>query len=304
MRRSIAAFTVMTSLAVTAPGPATAQAVEPSLVDPALAVRTVVSGLEQPIHMAFLADGDFLVLEKATGRVKRVLAGAVQSTVLDLAVNSGSERGLLSIALHPDFPANPGVYLYWSESATGADTDDLAAVPLLGNRVDRDDAVRRRIAATALAADADRRQPRRGAAAPVHAARRAIQRPRVQLEVRAASGGHRVHARAGLGSEYEGDLFLGAARTDLPPSNVEGAEVISRHLFRMKLASNRKQFRFTEPRLADKVADNLDKHDVTESESLLFGRDFGVGADVRTGPNGHLYVVSLTSGAVYEIFRR
>ena len=108
----------------------------------------------------------------------------------------------------------------------------------------------------------------------------------------------------GLGSEYEGDLFLGAARTDLPPSNVEGAEVISRHLFRMKLASNRKQFRFTEPRLADKVADNLDKHDVTESESLLFGRDFGVGADVRTGPNGHLYVVSLTSGAVYEIFRR
>ena len=72
----------------------------------------------------------------------------------------------------------------------------------------------------------------------------------------------------------------------------------------MKLASNRKQFRFTEPRLADKVADNLDKHDVTESESLFFGRDFGVGADVRTGPNGHLYVVSLTSGAVYEIFRR
>ena len=137
MRRSIAAFTVMTSLAVTAPAPATAQAVEPSLVDPALAVRTVVSGLEQPIHMAFLADGDFLVLEKATGRVKRVVAGAVQSTVLDLAVNSGSERGLLSIALHPDFPANPGVYLYWSESTTGADTDDLAAVPLLGNRVDR-----------------------------------------------------------------------------------------------------------------------------------------------------------------------
>jgi hypothetical protein len=52
------------------------------------------------------------------------------------------------------------------------------------------------------------------------------------------------------------------------------------------------------------VADNPDKFDITESESLLFGRDFGVGTDVRTGPNGNLYVVSLSNGAIYEIFRR
>ena len=78
-----------------------------------------------------------LVLEKATGQVQRVVNGAVQSTVLDLAVNFGSERGLLGIALHPDFPANPGVYLYWTESTTGADTTVLSATPLLGNRVDR-----------------------------------------------------------------------------------------------------------------------------------------------------------------------
>ena len=56
---------------------------------------------------------------------------------MDLAVNSASERGLLGIALHPDFPTNPGVYLYWTESTTGADTANLADVPLLGNRVDR-----------------------------------------------------------------------------------------------------------------------------------------------------------------------
>ena len=60
-----------------------------------------------------------------------------RARVLDLAVNFGSERGLLGIALHPDFPANPGVYLYWTESTTGADTDVLSATPLLGNRVDR-----------------------------------------------------------------------------------------------------------------------------------------------------------------------
>ena len=33
--------------------------------------------------------------------MQRVVNGAVQSTVLDLAVNSASERGLLGIALHP-----------------------------------------------------------------------------------------------------------------------------------------------------------------------------------------------------------
>lgn len=54
---------------------------------------------------------------------------------IDLAVNSGSERGLLSIALHPDFPSNPSVY--WTESSTRADTGDLALVSRLGNRVDR-----------------------------------------------------------------------------------------------------------------------------------------------------------------------
>src|SRR4029077_20820545 len=61
----------------------------------------------------------------------------VVGTALDLAVNNGSERGLLGIALHPDFPASPHVYLYWTESMTGLDTDVLSDTPLLGNRVDR-----------------------------------------------------------------------------------------------------------------------------------------------------------------------
>src|ERR1700757_3113957 len=119
-----------------------AQAVDPSVVDPNLGVKTVVMGLDQPTSMAFLPTKDILVtdilvLETATGKVRRVLNGAIQSTVLDLPVNSAVERGLLGIALHPDFPGNPGVYLYWTESSTGVDTADLAQVPLLGNRVDR-----------------------------------------------------------------------------------------------------------------------------------------------------------------------
>lgn len=128
----------------------------PKLVDPNLDVRPVVTGLVAPTSMAFLdADHqgsigelldrvrgerrglDFLVLEKASGRVLRVVNGVVHSTVLDLPVNSASERGLLGIALHPNFPRDRGVYLFWTESTTGADSSELAETPLLGNRVDR-----------------------------------------------------------------------------------------------------------------------------------------------------------------------
>src|ERR1051326_5556685 len=110
---------------------------EPRLVDPNLGVRPITTNLDQPTSMAFLGPDDLLVLEKATGKVQRILNGQAPTTVLDLAVNSGSERGLLGIALHPDFPANPGVYLYWTETLSNADTTVLADTPLLGNRVDR-----------------------------------------------------------------------------------------------------------------------------------------------------------------------
>lgn len=133
MAARVASLGVLLGALVTSPMTAHAQ----SLLDPSLNVSTVVSGLAQPIAMAFIGPNDILVTEKASGQVKRVTNGVVVGVVLDLAVNSGSERGLLGIALHPDFPANPGVYLYNTESTTGADTNVLSAVPLLGNRVDR-----------------------------------------------------------------------------------------------------------------------------------------------------------------------
>ena len=86
----------------------------PTMTDARLDVRTAVQGLTGPTSLAFLGSNDLLVLEKATGRVKHVVAGQVTGIALDLAVNSASERGLLGIALHPDFPMNPGVYLYWT----------------------------------------------------------------------------------------------------------------------------------------------------------------------------------------------
>ena len=131
--------------------------VAPEMLAPTLGVRAVVSGLNLPIAIAFIGPDDLLVLEKDTGQIKRVVNGTVTATVLDLGVNRNSERGLLGIALHPDFPRNRGVYLYWTCRSSGppsdpffpderrcldtnmlaADSGEVLEVPLLGNRVDR-----------------------------------------------------------------------------------------------------------------------------------------------------------------------
>jgi aldose sugar dehydrogenase len=108
----------------------------------------------------------------------------------------------------------------------------------------------------------------------------------------------------GIGPQYDGDLFVGAARPFL-----EGG-----FLWHFNLTGNRRNIGVDDPRLEDRVADNLNKpaeddpvanaEAIIESESLLFGRNFGVATDIHTGPNGNLFVVSLSNGAIYEIFRR
>jgi glucose/arabinose dehydrogenase len=95
-----------------------------------------VAGLSQPTAMAFIGPGDILVLQKGDGRVRRVIDGVLQTDpVLDVAVHNSSERGLLGIALHTNFPTTPFVYLYYTESSTGGDTSG-SSTPL-GNRVYR-----------------------------------------------------------------------------------------------------------------------------------------------------------------------
>lgn len=487
----------------------------PSVVDTNLAVRAVVTNLDQPVTMAFLGPDDFLVTEKASGKVKRVVHGVVTATVLQLPVNSFSERGLLGIALHPRFERNHWVYLYWTESSTGTNSGIAAEVgnpnsPFppgtprpLGNRVDRfvwDPGAqtltfdRNLIRLHAYQADAGQslrgnhnggvlrfQTPRRDLDKAEDGAgdgqdwgmgqrdrraklfiiigdngRRGVTQNLINgpfgpgipddqfggpepdnnhltgvvlrlnddgttpednpfFEVGAQLGGEAganiqkvfaygvrnsfgmaVDPRTGrlwesengddafdemnrieaghnggwiqimgpvsrvsqfkaietspaffglqqirwsptniadtaeealnrlvmlpgahyadpefswkyalapagigfmednsLGHQYMGDLFVGASRTFLADG----------YLFRFKLGRQRLHFAFSDPRLLDRVADNTNKFDITESESLLFGGGFGIGTDIHTGPRGDLFVVSLSNGAVYEIYR-
>lgn len=98
--------------------------------DPSLTITNWGTGLNQPTTMAFLGPNDALVLEKTTGQVRRILSGVVQGgNVLDVHVNSSSERGLLGIAINTESP--PDVFLYYTE-ASGSDGGAA-----LGNRVYR-----------------------------------------------------------------------------------------------------------------------------------------------------------------------
>jgi glucose/arabinose dehydrogenase len=98
----------------------------------------------------------------------------------------------------------------------------------------------------------------------------------------------------GLGPSFSGDLLVGFS---VP-------EPLGGPLFRFNLTGNRRRIAIDDPRLRDRVADNLTFHDMTESESLLIGTDFGVVTDIETSPTGSVFVVSIDQGAIYELTRR
>ncbi|MCG3149724.1 MAG: hypothetical protein PCFJNLEI_03189 [Verrucomicrobiae bacterium] len=89
-----------------------------NLQDPTLGVVEAASGFSLPIGMEFLATNDFLVIEKNSGQVRRVIAGVIQpQPALVLDVDTANERGLLGIVKHPGFATNNFIYLCHTPSA-------------------------------------------------------------------------------------------------------------------------------------------------------------------------------------------
>ena len=134
----------------TSKAPSTQVAASPSPTQAPL--PTIASGLRvarvttirQPTQMAFLGPDEALVTQKH-GHVAHVRSGTIVGEALRLKANFADERGVLGLALHPQFEQNRYVYVYWTWSGGGSApaglvgeaTDDIEKVPDMGNRVDR-----------------------------------------------------------------------------------------------------------------------------------------------------------------------
>lgn len=87
-----------------------------------LRLAPVVGGLDQPVYLTSPAGDDRLFIVEQPGRIRIVQSGLVRATpFLDIAdvVRSGGERGLLSLAFHPDYASNGFFYVYYTEAPSG-----------------------------------------------------------------------------------------------------------------------------------------------------------------------------------------
>jgi aldose sugar dehydrogenase len=92
----------------------------PMLHDDMLAVQLVTEGLDSPTSMRFLDDGTIIVLEKNSGQVRVVLDGKLmEEPALQVNVATGSEQGLLGIAIWNGENDTTSVFLYLTENYEG-----------------------------------------------------------------------------------------------------------------------------------------------------------------------------------------
>ncbi len=108
-----------------------------------LVQETVVSGLNQPIAAQFSADGRNLYIAEKSGLVRVVRDGVMQPTpFIDIRgqVNDVRDRGLLDIAIHPNFASNPYIYLLFTYDPPEVNqniANGLAGPDKPGNRAGR-----------------------------------------------------------------------------------------------------------------------------------------------------------------------
>ena len=80
-------------------------------------VDVVTSGLSLPLHLTAPDGDDRLFVVEQGGTIKVVENGSVTSTFLtipDTKIIAGGERGLLSMAFHPEYDSNGRFFVYYS----------------------------------------------------------------------------------------------------------------------------------------------------------------------------------------------
>ncbi len=97
---------------------------------PGFTARVVLDGLAIPNRFALAPDGRILFDELETGDVRVIRAdGTLQATPFaHLDVLTGNYRGLLGLAIHPEFASNGWVYAMACVPGTGMDPDHQTVV--------------------------------------------------------------------------------------------------------------------------------------------------------------------------------
>ncbi len=78
----------------------------------------VAAGLDSPVYVtAAPGDAKRLYVVEQPGRIRTIAGGRIRGTFLDIRslVSSGGERGLLSVAFHPDYAANRRFYVNYTD---------------------------------------------------------------------------------------------------------------------------------------------------------------------------------------------
>jgi hypothetical protein len=82
-------------------------------------LEPIATGLTRPSSIAATPDGRLLITERTTGDLRQLRLGELVATPLcHVNVVTTGEAGLLGVAVHPQFPSNGWVYLYYTSSAT------------------------------------------------------------------------------------------------------------------------------------------------------------------------------------------
>lgn len=129
-------------MAIALPAAAAAPCREPAIDAPIpdIAFSEVARGFKQPVHITHAGDGSgrLFVVEQA-GRIRVIDRGGVlPEHFLDIRdrVDSGGEKGLLSVAFHPRFRENGFFYVNYTASRGGLHTVVSRLRVTDGKRVD------------------------------------------------------------------------------------------------------------------------------------------------------------------------
>src|SRR6185503_3593351 len=100
---------------------------------PGFVATPITPALDEPVSIAFAPDGRLFVAEKK-GVVKVVQNGNVVSTFIDLQseINSEGDRGLLGIALEPDFATGRHIWLLYTVDPEFGPPDESSETSLFG----------------------------------------------------------------------------------------------------------------------------------------------------------------------------